>query len=32
MNFNNHVMMKCKVAALNLRKIRLIQKLIEREL
>ena len=31
MNFNHHVIVKCKVAALNLGKIRLIQKFIERE-
>ena len=32
MNFNHHVTMKCNVAALNLRKVRLIQTFIEREL
>ena len=31
MNFNHYVIMKCKVVALNLRKIRLIQKFIDRE-
>ena len=30
-NFNHHAIMKCKVVALNLRKIRLIQKFIDRE-
>ena len=31
MNFNHHVIMKCKVAALNLRKIRLIWIFIDKE-
>ena len=31
MNFNHHFIIKCKVAALHLRKIRLIQKFINRE-
>ena len=31
MNFNHHVIMNCKVAALNLRIIRLIHKFIDRE-